>query len=61
MKGRLIRGYIFLFLAGIMVSTMLDRVLLALLISITAMAFFFLVFVVDWLRFGKDSGGGLDE
>ena len=57
MEGKLIRGCVFLFLAGIMVSTILDHGLLALLISITAMAFFFLVYLIDWSRFRNDSGG----
>ncbi len=56
LNGKAIMGYVFLFLAGITVSLILGHSLVALLVSIVAMAFFFLIYLIDLLYLEKDSG-----
>jgi len=57
LNTRVYVGCVFLFLAGIMIALTLGNVLGALLISIMAMVFFFLIFLIDLFHFRKDSGG----
>jgi hypothetical protein len=56
LNGKVLMGYVFLFLAGITVSLIFGHSLVALLVSIVAMAFFFLIYLIDLLCLEKDSG-----
>jgi len=58
LNTRVYVGCAFLFLAGIMIALTLGHDLRALLISIMATVFFFLIFLIDRSLLRKDTGVG---